>query len=129
MRVLLLTLLTAAAAFAAGPPAPPAVTGKVVPAKMGDGMTLVTARGEAYPLVKDDVTRLFFEDPDTRGRPMRLYGRVREGGLQVQLIHSLKDGKPHEVFYWCERCQLRYAGPGRCYCCGEETELREVPVK
>jgi hypothetical protein len=82
-----------------------------------------------YPIARGDVTRLFFDDPETRGRPMRLYGRVRDGALQVQLIHSLIDGKPHEVFYWCERCQLRYAGPGRCYCCGDQTELREVPVK
>ena len=100
MRVLLLTLLTAATAFAAGPPAPPSITGKVV--KKGEGIALVTQSGAVHPIAKNDASRLFFDDPDTRGRPMRLYGRVRDGALQVQVVHSLIEGKPHEVFYWCE---------------------------
>ena len=122
MTACVILLLTAA-----GPVPAPAYTGKVV-AHEG-GVALVTDGGKVYPLAKTEASRLFFDDPDTRARPVRLYAHPRGGRLEVRRVRTLIDGKPNDVFYWCERCQLRYAGPGKCLCCGDVTELREEPEK
>ena len=49
--------------------------------------------------------------------------------LQVINVHSYKDGKLHEVYYWCDVCTIRGYEAGICDCCGGPVERREVPVK
>jgi hypothetical protein len=94
-------------------------------------LALVTKEGKVYPLIPDDGSRMFFKDPSLRGRPMRLTGRLFADThfLQVVSVHSYKNGKLHEVYYWCDICAIRRNAPGVCECCGGPMELREVPVK
>jgi hypothetical protein len=94
-------------------------------------LALVTDDGKIYPLIKDEGDRMFFTDPKTRNRPMRLTGRLFAGTdlLQVLDIHSIKDGKLCEIYYWCDICSIRRQVGGICECCGGPMELREVPVK
>ena len=49
--------------------------------------------------------------------------------LLVRETRSFKDGVLCDVYYWCEKCQLRFAHAGPCICCGMETELWEEPLK
>jgi len=96
-------------------------------------LALQTDGGKAYVLVKDAGARMFFRDPRLLNRPMRLQGRfVGDSSLlQVLRVHSLKDGKPHEVFYWCDICTIKrhfLDEKGICDCCGGPMELREVAV-
>jgi hypothetical protein len=92
---------------------------------------LVTADGTVYPLVKDAGARMFFQDPTLLDRPMRLTGRVlpKTNLLQVVNIHSYRQGKLHEIYYWCDICTIRGYEKVKCGCCGGPMELREVPVK
>jgi len=131
----------------AGPGAPKdeAFTGKVVPlaevvAKAGSRLdadaapfwlALVTDDGKVYPLVKDGGARLFFKDKALLNRPMRLTGRLLPGSqvLQVKAVHSLHNGRPHEVYYWCDVCSIRRGEKDVCDSCGGPMELREEPVK
>jgi hypothetical protein len=121
------------------------ITGKVVPladvlGKEGvkldaeaapHWLALVTDAGKVHPLVKDDGSRLFFNDKALLNRPMQVSGRFVAGGslLQVSVVNSLHKGKPYEVYYWCEVCAIRRAAKNTCECCGGPMELKEVPIK
>jgi len=63
-------------------------------------------------------------------RPMSIQGRLVAASslLQVFQVQSVKDGKPHEVYYWCEICAIRRHSldeKGICDCCGGPMELME----
>jgi hypothetical protein len=119
-------------------------TGKVVPladlvAKVGarldadaapHWLALVTDDGKVYPLVKDSGSRMFFKDKALLNRPMRLTGRLLPGSqiLQVLEVHSLRNGRLNEVYYWCNVCSIRRNEKNACECCGGPMELKEVPV-
>jgi len=93
-------------------------------------MALVTKDGKVYPLIRDDGSKMFFTDPKVRNRPMRLTGRLFADThlLQVVNIHSIKDGKLYDIYYWCDVCTIRRNAGGVCECCGAPMELREYPL-
>jgi hypothetical protein len=119
------------------------INGKVVPLAIAlqkqavkvdsdvKALALVTDDGKVYSLLKDDGARMFYLDKRLLDRPMRLTGKVLPGTqiLQVTHVHSMKQGKLHEVYYWCENCQLRFNEPGICICCGAVLELIEEAVR
>jgi hypothetical protein len=97
-------------------------------------LALETDSGQLYPLVKDAGGRTVYHDENLLRRPMRIDGRLLPGTqlLQVFRIYSLKDGRPHEVYYWCDVCAIKRLSrekSGICECCGGPMELREVPVE
>ncbi|MBI1915938.1 MAG: hypothetical protein HYS12_14565 [Planctomycetes bacterium] len=126
------------------PEKPVTFTGKVVPLaglveKLGSKLdadavphwlALVTDDGKVYPLIKDGGSRMFFKDKALLNRPMRLTGRLLPGSqlLQVIEVHSLRRGKLHEVYYWCNVCSIRRSEKNACECCGGPMELKEEPV-
>jgi hypothetical protein len=76
---------------------------------------------------------MFFTDKRLLNRPMQLQGRVVPGTplLQLTQVQSLKDGKLHDVYYWCDVCAIRRSSlekTGICECCGGPMELKEVPA-
>ena len=119
-------------------------TGKVVPLaslveKMGSKLdadaaphwlALVTDDGKVYPLIKNSGSRMFFKDKALLNRPMRLTGRLLPGSqlLQAVEVHSLRMGKLHEIYYWCNVCSIRRGEKSDCECCGGPMELKEEPV-
>lgn len=94
-------------------------------------LALIGADGMIYPLIKDDGARMFFKDRRLLNRPMQLTGRLlpNSGLLQVVEVHSLREGKLHEVYYWCEVCAIRRAEERICECCGGPMFLKEEPLK
>src|SRR5260370_3625603 len=94
-------------------------------------LALVSDDGTVYPLIKDEGTRMFFQDPVLRNRNVRLTGRLvgKTNLLQVVNVHSYRQGKLHEVYYWCDIWAIRGYEKLKCGCCGGPMELREVPVK
>jgi hypothetical protein len=95
-------------------------------------LALVTNEGKVYPLIKDDGSRLFFADPHLQDRAMRVTGRLFQDThlLQVLAVNSLKNGQPHEIYYWCNVCSIRRNELlKKCDCCGGPMELKEEPVK
>jgi hypothetical protein len=147
-----LALVGAIAPFLFAPAAEPAkierhyYTGKVVPLaapleKFGARLdpdaapswyALVSDDGkQVYPLIKDDGARMFFKDKRLLNRPMRITGRLYPGShlLQALEVHSLVQGKLHELYYWCEVCQIKRYEKKVCDCCGAPLELRETPLR
>jgi hypothetical protein len=94
-------------------------------------LALALDDGTLHPLIKDGGSRLFFRDPALLNRPMRLTGRLLPGStlLQVTAVNSVKNGEPHEVFYWCDICSIKRGEKMTCECCGGPMMLREEPVK
>jgi hypothetical protein len=94
-------------------------------------MALQTDDGKILPLVKDAGSRMFFKDAKLLKRPMRLTGKLIPGSqlLQVINVHSVVNGKLHDVYYWCDICTIKGYEAGKCDCCGAPMEFREVPVK
>jgi hypothetical protein len=92
---------------------------------------LVTSDGKVYPLIRDGGAKMFFTDPKVRNEPMRITGRLFADShlLQVLNVHSVKNGKLHDIYYWCEVCAIRRNAGGVCECCGGPMELRELPLK
>lgn len=93
-------------------------------------LALVAEDGKILPILKDAGARMFYQDVRLRNRPMRLTGRLVPGSnlLQVINVHSEKQGKLHDVYYWCDICTIRNYQLVICDCCGGPMELREVPV-
>jgi hypothetical protein len=94
-------------------------------------LALVTKDGKVFPLIRDDGAQMFYKDVSLQKRPMRLTGKLFADThlLQVLSVNSLRNGKLHEVYYWCDICSIRRTAPGKCECCGGPMMLREEPVK
>ena len=92
-------------------------------------LALVTPKGDIYPLIKDEGSRMFFKDASLLKRPMRLTGKLlpKSTLLQVLEVHSMKDGKLHDIYYWCDICSIKRYEKKICECCGGPMELREEP--
>jgi hypothetical protein len=93
-------------------------------------LALKTDDGKVYPLVNDAGARMFFKDAALLKRPMSLTGRLVAGSfLQVVAAQSVRDGKLHDLYYWCDICTIRTYQPGICECCGQPIERREEPAR
>jgi hypothetical protein len=94
-------------------------------------LALVTEDAKVYPLIKDDGSRLFFKDADLLKRPVQLGGHLLPGSqlLQVVTVHSIVKGQLHEVYYWCDICNIRRGEKMTCECCGGPMVRHEDPVK
>lgn len=126
------------------PAARKAFTGKVVPLagvveKAGirldpeaspHWLALVTDDGKTYPLIRDSGSQMFYKDPVLLNRPMQITGQLfRDTALlQVLDVRSVKNGKLHEVYYWCAICAIRRNYKMMCECCGGPMELTEALV-
>jgi hypothetical protein len=95
-------------------------------------LALRTQDGKLLPIVKTLGSRALFQDGRLLNRPLQVRGRLAAGGsvLVIDRFYTLKNGVPHEVYYWCETCAIRrdYPEKGVCECCGGPMELREVPL-
>ncbi len=87
----------------------------------------MTPQGDIYPLIKDEGSRMFFKDATLLKRPMRLTGRLlpKSTLLQVLEVHSMKDGKLHDLYYWCDICSIKRFEKKICDCCGGPMVLHE----
>lgn len=86
--------------------------------------------GKVVPLVVDHDNFHALGDPRLAERLWELEGSFDAGGrFEVLNVFTLKDAKRFRVTYYCEICHIVSYRPGRCMCCQEEVELREVPVE
>ena len=95
-----------------------------------DLLALETDDGRLLPLLPTDGARFFYHDRRMLGRPVLLTARRhdRTPGLQVIDIHSIKDDKVHEIYYWCDVCAIKMYQLQQCDCCQGPIEVREHPV-
>lgn len=92
-------------------------------------MVGMIADGKVLLILKDDGGRRFFKDERLLNKEYRIGGRLVGGLLlQVLTVQSVKDGKPYDIYYWCDICAIRRNEKNACDCCGGPLELREEPL-
>ena len=147
VSALILSLAWASPALAAPPPGEPAAAagqtfdfrGRVTcldPAGQRQAcgaaarrFALETTDGKLHPFLASDPLAAIFEDPRVRGQEVAVRARPRpDGALEIVKVHSVKQGKLHDVHYFCEVCNITAYAPGLCPCCRREMELEETPV-
>ncbi len=84
---------------------------------------------KTYRLVpSDEYTSALLGDNRIHGWELRVEGRRKGKDIfQVERLFSVRDGRLHKVTYFCHICNITSYKPGRCDCCQEPTEVREVP--
>lgn len=89
-----------------------------------------TKDGRLIPILPTEAGLFFLRDERVRNKPMRVTARLHqnESSLEVITFHSLVDGKPNEIYYWCEICSIQMYHLKDCDCCQGPIELREHPV-
>ncbi|MBX9653030.1 hypothetical protein K2Y11_05355 [bacterium] len=89
-----------------------------------------TKDGRLIPILPTEAGLFFLRDERVRNKPMRIAARLHENesALEVITFHSLVDGKPNEIYYWCEICSIQMYHLKDCDCCQGPIELREHPV-
>lgn len=92
---------------------------------------LETAGGELYPLVKDFRGRGFWLDPRLHELDLELVVRRYKGSPAVQVVrvYTLRQGRRHELDYWCDICAIPMYELKACECCQGPTRLRERLVE
>jgi len=81
-------------------------------------------------LLRTRIAEGLFVDEAFRKRDLRLIGRTfpASGLLEVSRTQWFRDGRAHDVFYWCEVCAIKQWDPGTCACCQGDVELRDSPA-
>ncbi|MBI1352890.1 MAG: hypothetical protein GC160_00990 [Acidobacteria bacterium] len=131
MRALALCLLLVAPALADSQVEFTTIRGHVLP----------MADEEAEPRLRDESGKVWtlavetdafhtLHDPKLADRTWEFVGVPQAGGsFDVHKLFTIKDGERFQVTYYCEICHIVSYRPGRCMCCQEPVELREIPAE
>jgi hypothetical protein len=137
---LLICVSVSAAAFAeqdtaARPPDLTVLRGRVfcleTPKGCANGADFIfeASDGGRFEFLATDPATAIFTDPRVRQRELQLVARLHNGReLEVIRVRSYREGKLHDIYYFCEVCNITTYAPGPCPCCRDELELRETPV-
>lgn len=103
---------------------------EMLDAAFDHAVALQTADGKLFPILPTESGLFFYRDPRVRDRPVRIKGRWHDDLKMLEVIdrYTLIDGKPNEVYYWCEICAIQMYHQKDCDCCQGPIELREHPV-
>ena len=84
--------------------------------------------GKLYKFLPTDTMTPLFTDTRVRQRELQLTARLHaEDQLEIIKVQSVKEGKLHDIFYYCDVCSITAYVPGLCPCCRNELEFRESP--
>jgi hypothetical protein len=94
----------------------------------GDRFALL-AGGKLYTFLAEDAATGMFTDSRVRERELQITALARSRDqMEIIKVHSLKQGKLYDIYYFCEVCNITAYVPGPCTCCREEMELKETPA-
>jgi hypothetical protein len=96
-----------------------------------NSVSLVTRDGHVHPIVKDARGRGFQLDARLRDRDFELFVRRHAGSpfIQVIRIYTFKEGRKHELDYWCDICAIAMYELKECECCQGPIRIRERPIE
>jgi hypothetical protein len=84
---------------------------------------------KTFQFIPEDPRAEIFADPRVRERTLRVTGRLREGDrIEITAVQSIMDGRPHDLYYRCEVCNITAYAGGPCACCQADLEFRETPA-
>ncbi|MEY2408712.1 MAG: hypothetical protein QOF48_1382 [Verrucomicrobiota bacterium] len=87
-----------------------------------------TDGGAVYLVVSNRMSSALFVDTNLQSKILLLKGRMVPGSGHFELtgnLRSLRDGKIHELYYYCDICSIKGSEPGPCMCCREPVRLVE----
>lgn len=101
-----------------------------LPARHRHVYGVTTPEGTCYTLLETGLSVALFQDERLREKQLLLAGRVLPGTqiLDVEHIHSIRNGVVQELFYYCRVCEIRSISPEPCMCCRQPVELIEKPL-
>lgn len=91
-----------------------------------------TESGDLYTLVSNRLSSALFIDTNLQRRTLLLGGRVLPATRTFEVtrnLRSIREGKIHELYYFCDICAIKGLEPGPCMCCRDDVHLVEEPVK
>ena len=103
-----------------------------VPQKHAHDFGLKTEEGRYYSLLHTASADALLTDTNLHSRTLVVKGRLFPETQLLEVVgnlHSLKDGKLYELYYYCDICAIKTSVPGPCMCCREPVYLREEQVK
>ena len=97
----------------------------------GHVYALKTAEGKFYPFLPVDTAAAIWMDERVRQRDLQVSARIFPGAdfIEVIKLQSWRDGKLHDLYYFCDVCYISANKPGPCECCQEPVEFRETPAE
>lgn len=101
--------------------------GRVLPVRGSTNLQFRTDSGK-FKLLYTREGRALFADTNLHAKVLLLKGRVRPKEKAFEVtgnLHSIRDGKVYEVYYYCDICAVAASGPGPCVCCREPVVLTE----
>ena len=103
--------------------------GKVIRSSVGTNVvSFQTEKGEVYPLVRNQKSEALFVETNLVGKMLVVKGRLQPVMRALEItanLHSWRDGKQREIYYYCDICAIKTSEPGLCMCCREPMKLVE----
>jgi hypothetical protein len=82
-----------------------------------------------YTFLDGDELAGIFLDSRVRSRELQITSRLHaKDRLEIIKVKSIVQGRIHDLYYFCEICNITAYVPGPCPCCRNELELRETPL-
>ena len=97
----------------------------------GHVYTLKTTEGKLYPFLPVDTAAAIWMDERFRQRDLQVTARIFPSTdfIEVIRLQSWRNGKLHDLYYFCDICYITAHKPGPCECCQEPVEFRETPAE
>jgi hypothetical protein len=90
---------------------------------------LETPGGERHTFRTGDPLTAMFVDDRLRERELVVRARMTASDeLETIKTYSVRDGRLHDLDYFCEVCNVVAYAPGLCPCCRRPMLLRETPL-
>ncbi len=88
-----------------------------------------TKDGKFYTLLRTKLSEALFDDERLRTKELLLKGRVfpKSQVFEPTLIRSVRNGVVHDLYYYCDVCDIQSVSPAECACCQGPVELIEKP--
>ena len=88
-----------------------------------------TTAGQHYTFLEGDELALIFRDPRVRSRELQITARLHaKDRLEIIKVKSVVNGRLHDLYYFCEVCNITAYAPGPCPCCRNELQFFEKPL-
>lgn len=97
----------------------------------GHVYTLKASDGKLYPFLPVDTAAAIWMDERYRQRDLQVTARVfpNTNFIEVIRLQSWRDGKLHDLYYFCDVCYITSHKPGPCECCQDPVQFRETPAE
>jgi hypothetical protein len=95
----------------------------------GHAYTLKADDGKLHPFLPTDSAAAVWMDERYRQRDLQVTARIFPEGSFIEVIkfQSWRDGKLHDLYYYCDVCAISTHKPGPCDCCQDPVQFRETP--